>query len=84
MEAGQVGVHAHVSAERAARRHEHGLWFKARPAVEHVLTICVRRKLVTEIIVRTEARQIAVDAVVERDTEGHVASKVSLNKQIRC
>jgi len=41
----------------------------------------VKRKRVTEIVVKTVARRTVADVAVERDTVGRVVTKVSLNSE---
>jgi len=47
-----------------------------------VLTTCVKRKRVTEIIVETVARRTVADVAVEQDSVGLVANKVSLGYEV--
>ena len=62
---------------RAANSHERGNRYRPRLVVALVLTTCVKRERVTEIIVKTVALRTVVDVAVEQDTVGLVANKVS-------
>ena len=63
---------------QAAHRHERDNRYRPRLAVALVLTTCVKRERVTEIIVKRVALRIVVDVAVEQDTVGLVVKKVSL------
>jgi len=75
-EAGQVGVLVHISAVRAASRHERGNYYRPRLAVAFAPTTCMNRERVTEIIVKTVALRTVADVAVEQDTVGRVATKM--------
>ena len=81
-EAGQAGVHVHISAVRAAHRRERDNCYRPRLVVALVLTTCVKRERVTEIIVETVALRTVAAVAVEQDTVGLVANKVSLGNEV--
>ena len=75
--AGQVGVFAHISAVQAVHRHVHGSKRTQRPVAGPVLIIYAKRELATETAVTMVAPLRVMAVVVERDTVGRVAGKVS-------
>ena len=83
LEAGQLGVLVHIRAVRAALSHERDNRYRPRLVVALVLTTCVKRKRVTEIIVETVALRTVVDVAVKQDTMGLVANEVSLGLNSR-
>lgn len=75
--AGQVGVFAHISAVQAVHRHVHGSKPAQRPVAGPVLIIYAKRELATETAVNMVAPLRVMAVVVEQDTVGRVAGKVS-------
>ena len=75
--AGQVGVFAHISAVQEVHRHVHGSKRAPRPVAGPVLIIYAKRELATETAVNMVASLRVMAVVVEQDTVGRVAGKVS-------
>ena len=61
-----------------ANRHERDNRYRPRLVVALVLSTCVKRERVTEIIVKTVGLRTVLDVAVGQDTVGLVANKVSL------
>ena len=82
--AGQVGVLAHISVVLAVHRHVQGSKRAQRPVAGPVLIIYTKRELATEAAVNMVAPLRVMAVVVDQDTVGRVAVKVSLVYRCFC